>query len=112
MQRWKSILMGGLLGVSLTLTSLPAQAGTYSPWVDWREHRQQERIYHGVRTGRLTPGEARLLEREQARIHRAEARMWSDGVLTRQERARLHQMENHASRHIYRGKHNGRRVCR
>ncbi len=104
--------MAVLVGVGLTLASVPVQADPYSPWVDWREHRQQERIYHGLRTGRLTPWETRYLEREQARIHRAEARMWSDGVLTRKERARLHQMENHASRHIYRAKHNGRRVCR
>ena len=110
MQRWKSICMAGILGCSLTLASLPAVAGTYCPWIDWREHRQQERIYQGVRSGQITPGEYARLEREQAHIRRAEARMKSDGVLTRNERARLARMENKASRDIYRAKHNGRRM--
>jgi len=79
--------------------------------VDQREHRQEQRIHQGVRSGALTPHEARRLQHREVRLHRTEARMrWRNGGhLTPQQRHRLHRMENRDSRAIHRLKHNGRR---
>jgi|UniRef100_A0A7V6A5J3 hypothetical protein len=80
----------------------------YDPRYDYREDRQQSRIQHGIHTGELSPGEARYLERQQGHIQRIEDRMRADGRLSPWERQRLNQMQNRASRDIYRLEHNGR----
>jgi len=111
MQTWKRIAMAGVVAGAITLGILPAWAqNTDSPVVDARQERQQQRIQQGVDSGQLTAKEFNRLEREQGRIARAEARMKSDGNLTGKERVRLHNMQDRASRHIYRAKHNKRRV--
>jgi hypothetical protein len=46
------------------------------------------------------------LKQEQRRINRAYHRASADGHLNWRERQRLNNMQNHASRHIYRAKHN------
>ncbi|HEX8069070.1 MAG TPA: hypothetical protein VF546_03900 [Pyrinomonadaceae bacterium] len=76
--------------------------------INAREHRQQERIRAGVRSGELTRAEAARLEAEQARIrvYEAYARR-SGGELTARERLRLERSLNHSSRDIYRQKHDG-----
>jgi Ni/Co efflux regulator RcnB len=78
--------------------------------VDQREHRQEQRIRQGERSGALTDREARRLQHRETRLHRTEARMrWRNGGhLTPQQRHRLHRMENRDSRAIHRLKHNGR----
>ncbi len=81
---------------------------TGDPRIDRREAYQQQQIHRGIDSGALTPGEARYLEREQGRIDRAEDRMLSDGNLSPRERQRLNQMQNRASRDIYRLEHNNR----
>ena len=108
MQRWSKLAMAGLVAGGLVLGSFPALAGPYSPRIDRRQVRQQGRIYQGVNSGQVTPREYRSLQREQARIRLAEARMKADGRFTRGERARLNHRLNLSSRHIYRAKHNGR----
>lgn len=88
-----------------------AQAGARAartPGVRRQQAAEQRRIRQGVRSGALTAREARLLEREQARIGRHERWAKADGVVTVRERARLHAELNAASRHIYRLKHNPR----
>ena len=94
--------------MALGLTTGAAQAQT----VDQRHRNQQDRVANGVASGRLTPGEASRVERQQGSIDRQEARMRSrdDGHLTAANRAHLQVRENRASRHIYRAKHNGRGV--
>lgn len=90
-----------LMGVGI------ASAGSiHDPLIQKRELRQERRIEHGVAGGRLTPGEARALQREQAHIRYTEAKMKADGKLTARERARLHHRQNVASRDIWRLKHN------
>jgi Ni/Co efflux regulator RcnB len=78
--------------------------------VDQREHRQEQRIRQGERSGALTDREARRLQHRETRLHRTEARMrWRNGGhLTPQQRHRLHRMENRDSHAIHRLKHNGR----
>ena len=82
--------------------------GGYAPGIDQREAYQQQRIERGVESGALTPGETRYLEREQSRIQGAEQRMMSDGRLSPWERQRLTQMQDRASRDIYRMENNNR----
>ena len=74
--------------------------------VDRREHHQKKRIHQGVKSGELTYGETKRLTKEQRRIHKAERRAKSDGMVTANERARLEHMQDRSSKHIYRAKHN------
>lgn len=100
----RSITAAALLALGLAAGAATAQG------VDRRHGYQQERIDRGVASGRLTPGEAGRVERQQASIHAQEDRMRArhDGHLTGRNRARLETRENRASHHIYRAKHNGR----
>ena len=85
-----------------------ASAGTQTPRVDHRCAVQHARIRQGVKSGQLTPREARRLRRDQRHIRRMEHRAKADGVVTPRERARLNHAQNRESRRIYRLKHNGR----
>lgn len=78
--------------------------------VNQREARQEHRIRQGVRTGQLTPAEARRLRYLETRLHRTEARMrWRNGGrLSPAQRHRLQQMANRDNAAIYRLKHNRR----
>jgi hypothetical protein len=106
MKTWTKGIVIGLLSGVVILGSLPAGAEPYSPYLDQRQINQEHRIYQGVHSGQLTPGEFRRLEHQQARINHTEARMMADGHLDRHERARLNRMENRSSRDIYRYRHN------
>ena len=106
-KRSTSIIVAGLTLGGLLFIGSPAGAqSVYN--LDQREDRQQQRIQQGVDSGALTPGEARRLEGEQARIQATEDRMRADGHLSPRERERLSQMQNRASRDIDRLKHNDR----
>ena len=96
------------LGAICTFFTISALAGPWTPRVDRREANQERRIEQGVRSGALSPGEARRLEAQQERIERAEGRAKADGVVTGRERTHLENMQNRASRNIYRKKHNWR----
>jgi hypothetical protein len=80
----------------------------YDPRFERRDAYQDRRIEQGIHSGALTPGEARYLNGEQARIDRAENRMSADGNLSSRERQRLNQMQNQANRDIYRLENNNR----
>ena len=105
MTRIVSILLSTMFVLALGI-SVSAQT---TPSVDRREHRQQRRIRHGVRSGSLTRREAARLQTQQARTRRLEAKAKSDGTVNRRERARLQSRENRTSRHIYRQKHDAQR---
>lgn len=79
--------------------------------VHQRQHRQEQRVRQGERTGQLTPAEAHRLQYVEMRLRRTEARLRSrsGGRLTWQERRRLQSMERRDSAEIYRLKHNNRR---
>lgn len=103
--------------ISLVLTAAGAvfaqsamAASTATPRVDRREARQHQRINQGTASGQLTPKETAHLQAGQGRINAAEAKAKSDGVVTAKERAHLTHMQNKASRHIRRDKHNGQHV--
>jgi hypothetical protein len=71
-----------------------------------RQIRQQKRIHQGIRSGELTRGETRGLQREQRQIQRAKRVSLSDGTFTPRERLRSERAQDRASTHIYRVKHN------
>jgi len=74
--------------------------------INAREHRQQERIAQGVRSGELTSRETFRLERQEQRIDRQEDRFRESGDgLSPRERAKLEHELNRESRNIYRQKH-------
>ena len=79
--------------------------GTNDPGIQQRMQNQENRIDQGIRSGQLTPKEAGKLEAEQAKIRQTEQRMKSDGNLTAKERQKLDNMQDRASSHIYRHKH-------
>lgn len=106
MKIWIKRVVTGLLAGLVILGSLPALAGPYDSNINRRESDQERLIHQGARSGKLTPGEFRRLENEQARIRATEAQMRADGRLTRGEKAYLARMQDQASQNIYRYKHN------
>ena len=73
---------------------------------DRRQSSQRSRIREGVASGELTKGEAHQLRSQQRRVRRAERRAESDGQVTEKEQAHLENMQDRASKNIYRKKHN------
>jgi hypothetical protein len=103
----KGIVLGLMGGILLVMGAGIANADyTYNPRYHQREVRQEARIEQGIASGRLTPWEARAVEREQARISHMEARMSADGRLSPRERWILEREQDRASRHIRWMKHN------
>lgn len=97
-----------VIAALLTIGAIAGTAGAQT--VDQRHNDQQRRIDHGLRSGSMTPGEARRVEGQQRSIGRQEARMRdrNGGHLNGYDRAVLQHREDRASRHIYNAKHNGR----
>lgn len=102
-------IVSTLILVIFVLGMAASAMAQQTPGVDRREHHQQKRIRHGVRSGSLTRREARRLETQQARTRRLEHRAKADGAVTARERARLQHRENRTSRRIYRQKHDAQK---
>jgi len=99
MKKTGLILVVSILVLGMVST---AMAGPFT----WRENRQQGRINQGVRSGEVTPGEFRALEREQGRIEAHREKAWSDGRMGPWEAWYLTAEQNRASHHIWGAKHN------
>jgi uncharacterized membrane protein YebE (DUF533 family) len=91
-----------VLGLLLPLLAM-AQANT--PRVDQRQVNQEARIQQGVASGSLTPNETMRLENGQTHVQNMETKAKSDGIVTQQERHRLHHAQEVQSDRIYRQKH-------
>jgi uncharacterized membrane protein len=100
------LILGLLMGV--TTGAYAHDNDTKTPGIKRRQHHQQKRIVHGVRSGELTRREASRLRREHREIRQDVREIKSDGDVTRRERIKIHREQNRASRHIYRAKHNKR----
>ena len=88
--------------------TFPISALARGGWeVKHRVHRQQLRINHGIRSGELTRRETRRLEVQHGRII-ADALIAgsNDGRIGPREFVVFNRELNHASRNIYRLKHN------
>ena len=90
------------IGLLLPVLAL-AQANT--PRVDQRQVNQEARIQQGVASGSLTPNETMRLENGQAHVQNMETKAKSDGVVTQQERQKLHHAQEVQSKRIYNEKH-------
>ena len=104
----EKLLIPALLAAMLVTTGAAHAAGTATPAIDQRQENQEHRIEQGEASGALNPKEAAHLEAQQNRIENAEDRAKADGVVTRRERAVLHERQDHASHAIARRKHNDR----
>ena len=93
--------------ISALLIAISFSAVAASPRLDARQQRQELRIERGHANGQLTHREAARLERQQARIARAEWRAKSDGHFGAVERRHLQHRQNHASAAIHRERHDG-----
>lgn len=98
------------IAMAVAAVVLAGSTTVFAAGIEQRQWNQRQRIHRGVHGGSLTPGEAARLEREQFRIERMERRLKADGDFTRRDRARVRHRLNRSSRHIYRAKHNGRRL--
>ena len=78
--------------------------------VNRREQNQQNRIANGVKSGQLTPGETRRLERGEQRLQNNEKKDMAkdNGHLTKKDQRQLNKEANHMSKRIYRDKHNAK----
>jgi hypothetical protein len=98
-----------LAAILATAFIAPAFAqNTNTPRIDQRQVNQQNRIDQGVQSGALTAKETNTLDKREAKIASDEAAAKADGKVTKAERRKLRNEENHTSRAIFRKKHNAR----
>ena len=76
-----------------------------------RKVNQQRRIHQGVKSGELTRGETRHIEKKEHALNQEERdmRKMDHGKLTKQDRKTLNQQQNQLSKQIYKDKHNKRK---
>ncbi len=106
--------MKKLIGASMAVLlfgAMPAIAdhGQRDAGVHERQHRIEQRIEQGVRTGELSPREFHRLQHELREIQRTEYYFRADGHFSGREREELHARLDHLSRDVYRQKHDGER---
>ena len=97
----KTVLVASLV---LAVTSATSFAGT--PLINARQNLQQQRIYYGVASGNVTPGEYLKLQKGQIHVQNLENKAKADGVVTPLERMRIHNAQNVQSVRIWAKKHN------
>jgi len=86
----------------------PAPAEKPKPTVAQRKENQQDRIANGVKSGQLTAGETKNLEKKEAAINKETAadRAANGGKLTTSEKKQVNHQQNQMSKQIYADKHN------
>jgi hypothetical protein len=102
-------IMKAFTGIVLSAL-LVASTAVIAAEVDNRLENQQDRIQQGEKSGQLTNGEAKTLNRDDKAIHnevRAD-RAANGGKLTKGEKKTINRQENRVSHKIYRKKHNNR----
>lgn len=84
-------------------------ARTAAPKLDVHAVREQERIDEGVKSGKLTAGEAADLQERQNKLKADEAAAKADGKLTEKEREKLRAEEKRNGAAIHQLKNNERK---
>ncbi len=100
-------LLGALL---VTAFALPAIAQTATPNINQTQRNQENRIINGLRSGELTPNEARQLQAREQAIQGQKQAAKADGVVTPRERQQLKRAQAKASEAIQRKKQNQRHM--
>ena len=102
----KNPLLSSLLLSIAVLGSISTQASAASlDRSERREAKQENRISEGVQNGSLTEKEALRLQEREHRIDHMQLNAAKDGRVTKREAARIEHAQDHASRAIYRQKH-------
>ena len=96
------LMVGGFIAVDQAFAGI----------IEDRIQTQRLRIRQGILNGELTHYEAKFLKSEQRQIRRIKKISWFDGRLTYSKRRHIEGLQNRASRHIYRLKHNDARRYR
>lgn len=96
-------------GLAVAQTPAPKDPAA-TPGVDMRQDNQQKRIDQGVQSGQLNQKETARMEKGQTHVDNMEAKAKSDGVVTKEERRRLHHAQNNESQRIHRQKHDAQRA--
>jgi len=98
----------GLFVLGFTFTS-QAQTRAKAPQIVKTQLKQQKKIKHGVKSGKLTKKEAIQLQQQQRRIAKAKRKAKGDGVFTPKEKINLNARQKRANAAIYKKKHNNAR---
>ena len=108
---FEKALFAGALAVltAPAFSQSPAPQSTPAPVIQERKENQQDRIANGVKSGQLTAGETKNLEKKEAGLNKEESKMRKadNGHLTAADRAKLNRQQSRLSSNIYRDKHNG-----
>jgi hypothetical protein len=109
-------LISFAIATLVTATGLAGSAFAFDkddhkPTIQERKHEQQRRIRQGDKSGQLTRGETRHIEKQEHALNREERHMRAKdgGKLTAADRAKLNKQQNHLSKEIYKDKHNDRK---
>ncbi|MCE4556345.1 hypothetical protein [Pelomonas cellulosilytica] len=90
------------LFASAAMAQAPAAQSTVQ-----RDVNQQQRIENGLQSGKITTREAALVERDEAKVDKLQARDMKDGKLSATERRELRTAQNKAGRDIRTAESNG-----
>ena len=101
----KTVIGAVIIAIASASAAAQSKDPAATPGVDKRQEVQQKRIDQGVQSGRLNQKEATRLERRQERIEKMEDKAKADGVVTKQERKKLHHAQNQESRRIHHERH-------
>jgi len=106
MKRYSMLaLLVGFLSTGLAFAQTPINRGqAATPGIARRQAEQQARINQGVRSGELTPEEARGLRTEQKLVRITKRAMKADGAVTPRERRAPNRQLTRTSRDIAREK--------
>lgn len=100
-----------ITGLLATTAFADADATKKPLTIQQRKHHQQARIREGVKSGELTKGEAKHIEKQEHALNKEEHQMRKadGGKLTAADRAKLNRQQNHLSKEIYKDKHNNKK---
>ncbi|MGE0086660.1 MAG: hypothetical protein AB7S75_19820 [Desulfococcaceae bacterium] len=93
--------IAGLAAAGVLCFSAGAWAGDR---FDRIQDRQTDKIYDGVRSGKISQREYDRLIEEQMRLERIRLQALEDARLTRQERVQLQRLQDRAAKNIHRAK--------
>lgn len=93
--------------VLFSLVGLSLIASTTFAGDRQRHKNQSARIHQGVKSGQLTPEEARNLRKGQQQVRQMKKDALKDGSVSAEEAKNIHQERNRQSAAIYKEKHDG-----
>jgi hypothetical protein len=91
-------------GMTLLMTEM-AFAESETPVIDQRQGNQEQRIDQGIASGQLNEREINRPNKQQEHVNKMKDTAKSDGVMAKNERARIGAAQASAFRHIAREKH-------